>query len=61
MLAEKNILDCLATSATIAEKHLYYGVSWNAYRSLLDDLGDNRPGGIRLEYVDGILEIMSPK
>ncbi len=61
MLAETNILDRLATSATIAEKHLYYGVSWNAYLSLLDDLGDDRPGGIRLTYIDGILEMMSPK
>ncbi len=61
MLAETNILDRLATSATIAEKHLYYGVSWSAYLNLLDDLGDDRPGGIRLAYIDGILEIMSPK
>ena len=58
MLAETNVLDRLAT---IAERHLCYGVSWEAYLRLLDDLGDNRPGGIRLTYMDGILKITSPK
>jgi len=61
MLAETDVLDRLAATATIAEKHLYYGVSWAAYVRLLDDLGDDRPGGIRLTYSDGTLEIMSPK
>lgn len=61
MLAETDILDRVAATATLAERHLYYGVSWDAYLRLLDDLGDDRPGGIRLTYMDGILEIMSPK
>lgn len=61
MLAETDILDRLAATATVAERHLYYGVSWDAYLRLLDDLGDDRPGGIRLTFMDGILEIMSPK
>lgn len=61
MLVETDVLDRLAVSATLAEKHLYYGVSWDAYLRLLDELGDERPGGMRLTYMDGVLEIMSPK
>ncbi len=61
MFAETDVLDRLTATATVAEKHLYYGVSWDAYLKLLSDLGDGRPGGIRLAYMDGILEIMSPK
>ncbi len=61
MLAETDVLDRLAATASIAEKHFYYGVSWAAYLRLLEDLGDDRPGSIRLTYMDGVLEIMSPK
>ncbi len=61
MFAETDVLDRLTATATVAEKHLYYGVSWDAYLKLLSDLGDGRPGGIRLAYMDGLLEIMSPK
>ncbi len=62
MIAETDVLDRLAATATLAEKHLYYGVAWETYLELLDELGDDeRPGGIRLAYIDGALEIMSPK
>jgi Uma2 family endonuclease len=45
-------------SAT-AEKHIYYGVSWDTYLQLLEELGDNR--SVRLTFNHGALEIMSPK
>lgn len=61
MLVETDVLERLAVTATVAERHVYYGVSWDAYLKLLDELGDNRPGGIHLTYMDGVLEVMSPK
>lgn len=61
MPVEANILERLAVAATVAARHVYYGVSWDVYLKLLDDLGDDRPGGIRLTYIDGVLEVVSPK
>ena len=58
MLVEAHILDRLMANAT-AEKHIYYGVSWDTYLQLLDELGDNR--SVRLTFNRGALEIMSPK
>jgi Uma2 family endonuclease len=58
MLVESHILDRLMASAT-AEKHIYYGVSWDTYLQLLEELGDDR--SVRLTFNHGALEIMSPK
>ena len=58
MLVESHILDRLTAQAT-AEKHIYYGVSWDAYLELLKDLGDDR--SVRLTFNHGVLEIMSLK
>jgi Uma2 family endonuclease len=58
MLIETHVLDRLTAHAT-AEKHIYYGVSWDTYLQLLKDLGDNR--SVRLTFNRGVLEIMSPK
>lgn len=58
MLVESHVLDHLTAHAT-AEKHIYYGVSWDIYLQLLKDLGDDR--SMRLTYNRGALEIMSPK
>ncbi len=58
MLVESHVLDRLTAHAT-AEKHIYYGVSWDTYLQLLGDLGDNR--SVRLTFNRGVLEIMSPK
>ncbi|HEV2914209.1 MAG TPA: Uma2 family endonuclease [Pyrinomonadaceae bacterium] len=58
MLVESHVLDHLTAHAT-AEKHIYYGVSWDIYLQLLKDLGDNR--SVRLNFNRGVLEIMSPK
>lgn len=58
MLAESHILDRLTANAS-AEKHIYYGVSWDTYVQLLDELGDESK--IRLTFNRGVLEIMSPK
>jgi len=58
MLVETHVLDRLKASAT-AEKHIYYGVSWDTYLQLLEELGDD--GNVRLTFNRGVLEIMSPK
>jgi Uma2 family endonuclease len=58
MLVESHILDRLTANAT-AEKHIYYGVSWDTYLQLLDELGDDR--SVRLTFNHGALEIMSSK
>lgn len=58
MLVEAHVLNHLTAHAT-AEKHIYYGVSWEVYLQLLKDLGDDR--GVRLTFDHGVLEIMSPK
>lgn len=58
MLVESHILDRLTANAT-AEKHIYYGISWDAYLQLLEDLGDDSK--VRLTFNHGVLEIMSPK
>src|ERR1051325_7637324 len=58
MLVESHILDRLTATAT-AEKHIYYGVSWDAYLQLLEDLGEE--SSVRLTFYHGVLEIMSPK
>jgi Uma2 family endonuclease len=58
MLVEPHILDRLTANA-IAEKHIYYGVSWDTYLQLLEELGDER--SVRLTFNHGALEIMSPK
>ncbi|HEX8846157.1 MAG TPA: Uma2 family endonuclease [Pyrinomonadaceae bacterium] len=58
MLVESHVLDRLTAHAT-AEKHIYYGVSWDAYLQLLEELGDDR--NVRLTFNRGVLEIMSPK
>jgi Uma2 family endonuclease len=58
MLVESHLLDRLTASAT-AEKHIYYGVSWETYMQLLEDLGDD--GNVRLTFNQGALEIRSPK
>jgi Uma2 family endonuclease len=58
MLVESHVLDRLTATAT-AEKHIYYGVKWDVYLQLLEDLGDDR--SVRLTFNRGVLEIMSPK
>jgi Uma2 family endonuclease len=58
MLVESHTLDRLMANAT-AEKHIYYGVSWDTYLQLLEELGDDR--NVRLTFNRGALEIMSPK
>lgn len=58
MLVESHVLDRLTAHAT-AEKHIYYGVSWDIYLQLIKDLGDDRR--VRLTFNRGVLEIMSPK
>src|SRR5437868_4979118 len=58
MLVEAQMLDRLKASAT-AEKHIYYGVSWDTYLQVLEELGDD--GNVRLTFNRGVLEIMSPK
>jgi len=58
MLVESHLLDRLTAHAT-AEKHIYYGVSWDTYLQLLEDLDDDR--SVRLTFNLGVLEIMSPK
>jgi Uma2 family endonuclease len=58
MLIESHILDRVVANAT-AEKHIYYGVSWDTYLQLLEELGDDR--SVRLTFNRGVLEIMSPK
>lgn len=58
MLAELDILDRLSAAAT-AEKRIYYGVAWDDYLRLLDELGDG--AHLRVTFDRGVLEIMSPK
>lgn len=58
MLVESNLLSRLTAQAT-AEKHIYYGVSWDTYLQLLEEFGDE--GNARLTFNRGVLEIMSPK
>jgi Uma2 family endonuclease len=58
MLAQSDVLDRLTIHAT-AEKHLYYGVSWDTYLQLLEELADE--SNVRLTFDRGVLEIMSPK
>jgi Uma2 family endonuclease len=58
MLVEAHLLDRLAATST-AEKHYYYGVSWDTYLRLLEDLSDD--GSVRLTFSRGVLEIISPK
>jgi Uma2 family endonuclease len=58
MHAESHVLNRLTAAAT-AEKHIYYGVSWDTYLQLLEELGDD--SGVRLTFNRGVLEIMSPK
>ncbi|MBV9960558.1 MAG: Uma2 family endonuclease [Acidobacteria bacterium] len=58
MLAESHILDRLTATAT-AEKRIYYGVAWETYLQLLEELGDET--NVRLTFNRGALEIMSPK
>jgi Uma2 family endonuclease len=58
MLAESHVLNRLTAAAT-AEKHIYYGVLWDTYLQLLEELGDD--SGVRLTFNRGVLEIMSPK
>ena len=58
MLVESQVLDRLTAEAT-AEKHIYYGVSWEFYLQLLEELGDTT--NLRLTFNRGALEIMSPK
>ncbi len=58
MLVESHVLNRLTASAT-AEKHIYYGVSWDTYLQLLEELDDDR--SVRLTFNHGALEIMSPK
>ena len=58
MLVEAHLLNRLTANAT-AEKHIYYGVSWDIYLQLLKELGND--GHVRLTFNRGVLEIMSPK
>ena len=58
MLTESHVLDRLAMNST-AEKHLYYGVSWNSYLQAREAIGDD--SNLRLTFSRGVLEIMSPK
>jgi Uma2 family endonuclease len=58
MLVESHVLNRLTAKAT-AEKHIYYGVPWDTYLQLLEELDDDR--SVRLTFNHGALEIMSPK
>ena len=40
------------------DRYISSGVSWQNYESLLDRLGDS--AGVRVTYLDGVLEIVSP-
>ena len=40
------------------DRYITSGVSWQNYESLLDRLGDS--AGVRVTYLDGVLEIVSP-
>jgi len=40
------------------DRYITSGISWQHYESLLDNLGDST--GIRVTYLDGVLEIVSP-
>lgn len=42
-----------------AEKHTYYGIAWDDYLKLLDELAD--AARLRVTFDGGVLEIMSPK
>jgi Uma2 family endonuclease len=58
MLVESQVLDRLKEQAT-AEKHIYYGVPWETYLQLLEELGEDT--NVRLTFNRGALEITSPK
>jgi Uma2 family endonuclease len=58
MLIEHDILERLGTQAA-AHKHIYYGMAWSEYESLVNELEEN--SHLRLTYDQGVLEIMSPK
>jgi len=58
MIAEAQIIERLLDH-TVTQKRTYYGVSWDAYLRLLDELGDG--SRLRLTYNRGVLEVMSPK
>jgi len=58
MFAESHILDQLGLNAT-AEKHLYYGVSWETYLHMREVVGVD--SNVRLTFSHGVLEVMSPK
>jgi Uma2 family endonuclease len=58
MVVESHFLDRLIGSAT-AEKHIYYGVSWDTYLQVSEAFGEE--SNVRLTFNRGVLEIMSPK
>ena len=58
MLVESHVHERLTATST-AEKHYYYGISWDTYLQLLEDLSDDK--SVRLTFNRGVLEIMSPK
>lgn len=59
-----NLIEKLATQPelkTIDSDQLFIinGISWEIYESLLQSIGDDFPG-LRITYLDGTLELMSP-
>lgn len=57
MIAEEQIIERLFDH-TVTQRRTYYGVTWDAYSRLLDELGDG--SRLRLTYAEGVLEVMSP-
>ncbi len=53
MFAETHVFDYLATHAT-AEKRIFYGIAWEDYSRLLEELGDDSK--LRLTFNRGVLE-----
>ncbi len=58
MIAEAQVIERLLDH-TVTQKRIYYGVSWETYLRLLDELGDG--SHLRLTYNRGVMEVMSPK
>lgn len=58
MIAEAQVIERLLDH-TIAQKRIYYGVPWETYLRLLDELGEG--SHLRVTYVEGVIEVMSPK
>lgn len=57
MIAEAQIIERLFDH-TVTQRRTYYGVTWDAYLQLLDELGNG--SRLRLTYAEGVLEVVSP-